>query len=64
MKMAELHASVVHLPDPAFDTYRLECVVADLRGHHPDDLDFDRIIKCADALNKICSNILDQREVA
>ena len=52
MKMAEryadLNADIIN-PDPAFDVYRLEAVIADLRGHHPDDLDFERIFKCTQA---------------
>jgi hypothetical protein len=53
-RMSELHANAaVVLSDPAFDTYRLECIVTDLRGHHPDDLDEERIYKCVQALIKI-----------
>ena len=51
-------------PDPSFDMYRLEAAVTDLRGHHPSELDFDRIIKCARHLNKIASAILDDQESA
>jgi hypothetical protein len=35
--------------------------VTDLRGHHPDDLDTDRIYSCVQALLKIISA---QKEVA
>lgn len=64
-RMSELHASVTNRPDSAFDLYRLEAIVTDLRGHHPSELDFDRILKCARTLNKIASDILEaQREVA
>jgi hypothetical protein len=60
-RMSELHASANVLPDAAFDTYRLEAIVTDLRGHHPDDLDADRIYSCVQALIKI---IRAQKEVA
>lgn len=60
-RMSELHASVNVLPDATFDTYRLEAVVTDLRGHHPDDLDEDRIYKCVQDLIKILDA---RREVA
>ncbi len=59
MKMAELHASVTQRPDSAFDLYRLEAIVTDLRGHHPDDLDEERIYKCVQSLIKIMSAAKD-----
>ncbi len=47
--MSELHASI-HQPDPAMDMYRLEAVVTDLRGHHPDELDEQRVYGCIQKL--------------
>lgn len=46
-RMSEIHADIERVvADPAFDVYRLEAVTTDLRGHHPSDLDSDRIWKC------------------
>lgn len=65
MRMAELAADLetARKSDAGFDIYRLEAITTDLRGHHPSEINYERLSDCVEKLTILLGNVA-QKEVA